>query len=137
MRAWELWYADFPFEDKPKSKDRPVIIINTNPLCVLSIKVTGQEVRMNDKYDTPIKYWQEAGLSKPSVARISKTMSLSNDKFRRKIGDLHIDDIDTVLKTYLQFLFDTQQINITNEETKEKENDKTDDSHKTPVAINE
>lgn len=112
MKIWELWYADFPYEDKPESKDRPVIVLNTNPLCVLSIKVTGQNVRDKDKYDTPIDHWQEAGLAKPSVARISKTMSLDADRFRRKIGDLHKDDIPIILKTYLQFLFDTQQIEI-------------------------
>lgn len=115
MKIWELWYADFPYEDKPESKDRPVIVLNTNPLCVLSIKVTGQDARDKDNYDTPIEHWKEAGLIKPSVARISKTMSLDADRFRRKIGDLHKDDIPVILKTYLQFLFDTQQIEIENE----------------------
>lgn len=122
MKIWELWYANFPYEDRPESKDRPVIVLNTNPLCVLSIKVTSQEIRDKDKYDTTIDHWQEAGLVKPSVARISKTVSLDEDKFRRKIGDLHKDDIPIILKTYLQFLFDTQQIEIENET--EADNDK-------------
>ena len=86
-KQWELWYANFPFEDKNISKDRPVIILSVQPLCVLSIKVTSHEVREADKYDVPITHWQEAGLKHESVARISKTVSLDNSKFRRKIGE--------------------------------------------------
>lgn len=131
MKIWELWYADFPYEDKSFSKDRPVIVLNTNPLCVLSIKVTSQDVRDKDKYDTPIDHWQEAGLTKPSVARISKTMSLDADRFRRKIGDLHKDDIPIIANTYLRFLFDTKQIEI------EKEIKTDNDNPLVSTAVNE
>ena len=65
-KQWELWYANFPFEDKNISKDRPVIILSVQPLCVLSIKVTSHEVREADKYDVPITHWQEAGLKHES-----------------------------------------------------------------------
>lgn len=114
-KQWELWYANFPFEDKNISKDRPVIILSVQPLCVLSIKVTSHEVRKADKYDVPITHWQEAGLKHESVARISKTVSLDNSKFRRKIGELHKDDIDVVLKNYVQFLLESNQVKMEND----------------------
>ena len=113
-KQWELWYANFPFEDKNISKDRPVIILSVQPLCVLSIKVTSHEVRKADKYDVPIIHWQEAGLKHESVARISKTVSLDNSKFRRKIGELHKDDIDVVLENYVQFLLESDQVKMEN-----------------------
>lgn len=84
------------------------------PLCVLSIKVTSHEVRKADKYDVPITHWQEAGLKHESVARISKTVSLDNSKFRRKIGELHKDDIDIILENYVQFLLESDQVKMEN-----------------------
>ena len=72
------------------TKKRPVLILNAEPLEVLSVKVTSQQTRTADKYDMPIVHWQYAGLLKPSAARISKTMFLDKDKFDVKIGTLHI-----------------------------------------------
>ncbi|MDO4562234.1 MAG: type II toxin-antitoxin system PemK/MazF family toxin [Clostridia bacterium] len=85
MRVWELWFADFPYEeDNTIVKSRPVIILNVEPLEVLSVKVTSQQSRNSDKYDMPIVHWQYAGLKKPSVARISKTMFLDKNNFTKK-----------------------------------------------------
>ena len=62
MRVWEIWFADFPYEeDATITKKRPVIILNVEPLEVLSVKVTSQDVRYEDKYDTPIQYWAKLG----------------------------------------------------------------------------
>lgn len=105
MRVWEIWFAEFPFEEDPTIvKERPVIILNVEPLEVLSVKVTSHEVRDKDQYDTPILYWKEAGLNKPSVARISKTMLLDKQNFKNKIGTLHNDDKVSVLTTYTEYL---------------------------------
>ena len=49
-----------------------------------------------------------------SVARISKTVSLDNSKFRRKIGELHKDDIDIILENYVQFLLESDQVKMEN-----------------------
>lgn len=103
MRVWEIWFAEFPYEEEPTIlKSRPVIILNVEPLEVLSVKVTSQSVR--DKYDTPIVYWQEAGLNKPSIARIAKTMMLDKQNFKNKIGTLHDDDKVSILTKYTQYL---------------------------------
>lgn len=110
MQQWEIWYADFPFEDKDESKKRPVIVLNiegSHPVVLLSIKVTSHEVRKNDKYDTLIQKWQEAGLKQPSVARISKTIQLSEDKFTEKIGDLQQEDIVNISKRYIDFVLES------------------------------
>ena len=105
MKIWEVWFADFPFEeDQTIVKKRPVIILNIEPLEVLSVKVTSKQMRVEDKYDTPIVHWQYAGLKKPSVARISKTMFLDKGKFKLKIGTLHDEDKVSILTKYTQFL---------------------------------
>ena len=105
MRVWEIWFADFPFEeDATVIKKRPVIILNVEPFEVLSVKVTSQSVRDKDNYDTPIQHWREAGLNKPSIARISKTMYLNKQNFIHKIGTLCDEDKITILTKYTEYL---------------------------------
>lgn len=103
MNAWDVWYANFPYEEDPTIvKERPVIVLNVEPLEVLSIKVTHHDVREYDKYDVPIEKWREAGLIKPSVARISKAIYLNNNAFTNMIGQLHPDDIVNIYDKYIE-----------------------------------
>lgn len=105
MNQWEVWYAKFPFEeDASITKERPVIILNVETLQCLSIKVTSHDIRSKDEFDTPIIYWKEAGLKKPSVARISKTMNLTKDKFVSKKGILHIYDRNVIMQRFVDFI---------------------------------
>lgn len=105
MNVWEIWFADFPFEeDKTKTKHRPVIILSVEPLEVLSVKVTSHEVRNTDRFDIPIQHWREAGLNKPSIARISKTMFLDKNNFKYKIGTLHEEDKVSIFTKYAEYL---------------------------------
>lgn len=104
ISQWDIWFAEFPFEDMEGSKDRPVIVINVEPLEVLSIKVTSHDLRFKDKFDTPIIKWQYANLKQPSVARISKTIYLTIDKFRRKLGVLHEHDRQAIMQRYIEYL---------------------------------
>jgi hypothetical protein len=105
MKSWEVWFANFPFDDNPAiTKKRPVIILDIAPLRVLSVKVTTHNVRDADEYDTPIQHWKEAGLDRPSIARVSKTIYLTPENFIHKIGDLHIDDQNAILNRYVTFV---------------------------------
>lgn len=105
MKEWEIWFAEFPYEENPAIvKKRPVIIINVERLEVLSVKVTSQNIRDCDKYDTPIVHWQEAGLDRESVARVSKTLYLTPDKFMKKFGVLHSEDQATIAAKYVEYV---------------------------------
>lgn len=105
MKQWEVWLANFPFEeDDSIVKKRPVIIINVDTLEVLSVKVTSHTARPEDKYDTDIIHWKEAGLDKPSVARISKSMNLTKDKFVHKMGDVHAEDKVSIMQNFMDFI---------------------------------
>lgn len=105
MRVWEIWFAEFPYEeDATIIKNRPVIILNVEPLEVLSVKVTSHDVRNKDKYDIPIQFWKEAGLNKPSIARISKTLFLDRQSFVHKIGTLLDDDKVSIFTKYAEYL---------------------------------
>lgn len=111
MNVWEIWFADFPYEeDNTITKQRSVIVLSVEPLRVLSVKVTSQNVRAEDKYDTPIVYWQFAGLKKPFVARVSKTMFLDKQKIMIKIGTLHDDDKISILSKYKEYISENTTI---------------------------
>ena len=102
INQWDLWFAEFPYEDGMGSKDRPVIVLNVEPLQVLSIKVTSKGIR--DEFDVPIIKWREAGLKSESVARVSKAVYLLQGDFRRKIGSIHNDDRQVIMNKYIEYI---------------------------------
>lgn len=105
LHRWEVWYVDFPYEENDgRTSVRPVIILNTKEALVLSVKVTSHAKREYDDFDVTLKYWEEAGLEKPSVARVSKLMKLSKRSFLSKIGVLHPQDAMTVQTTYQKYV---------------------------------
>lgn len=109
MKQWEVWLANFPYEeDNSIEKRRPVIIINVETLEVLSIKVTSHSARLEDEYDTTLVHWSEAGLEKPSVARISKSMNLTKDKFVHKMGDIHDEDKVPIMQNFMNYITSTK-----------------------------
>ena len=111
MKEWEIWFASFPYEDNPQIvKKRPVIILNVAPIEVLSVKVTSHDIRDSDVYDTPIEHWKDAGLDKPSIARVSKTMRLDQGNFEFKIGDLDTEDQNLILNQYVRYTNECQNV---------------------------
>lgn len=111
FHRWEVWFADFPFEDDAgRSKDRPVIILSINPLTIATVKVTSQSKRTEDPYDVEIKFWKEAKFEKPSVARVSKQQILSKALFRRCVGRLHPQDALNIMNTAIRFTQDQKAL---------------------------
>ncbi len=92
---WEIWEAEVSFEDKAKSKKRPVVILEDNLVAVLAVKMTSHEPRyktLEGEYE--LSCWQEAGLLKPTVAQCSKILTLDKSKLtEKKYGTLTARDI--------------------------------------------
>lgn len=87
-------------------------MIDENILGVLSIKITKHKVREDDPYDTPIIYWEEAGLRLASTARVSKVILLTRDSFIFKIGDLNKDDLNRIEEKYNKYLINNGVIQM-------------------------
>lgn len=105
MQEWEVWFAKFPYEeDASTEKSRPVIILSVEPLKVLSVKVTSHSQREYDEYDVPIEKWKETGFDRPSIARISKTIYLTSNKFDWMLGKLLPEDIGAITNAYMKFI---------------------------------
>lgn len=87
MKRYEIWQAKVKFEDSDEVKNRPVLIWNNQAYVIVAYKMTG--TNRGDDYDEyRIKYWAEAGLTKPTSVRISKMLRLQPEDMLYKIGEL-------------------------------------------------
>ena len=90
---WELWLARVKFEDSDEIKVRPVIIFDNKVAYIVSFKVTTHDARKRFNGEYVIVKWKEAGLTKPSVVRLSRMLKMKESDFLKKIGDLEDTDI--------------------------------------------
>ena len=75
-------------------KKRPVVIVNNGlgiDIDVSVARVTSKSKR--NQFDIELKYWQEAGLNKPSVVRCSKINTIPAGRELLRIGHLHPEDL--------------------------------------------
>lgn len=92
-KAWELWYVNVKYEDLEQYQDRPVLVIDSSDgFCILALKVTSTPKR-NEWGEYDIIKWKSAGLRNPSTVRCGHPVNLVLSDFRRKIGDLQLEDI--------------------------------------------
>lgn len=94
---YEVWRLSFFFEDQPDvRKERPAIVavVNHTDEIALVVKVTGHGPRPEFPGEIRISDWKEAGLTKPSTARCSKTMTVPLMAFQKatKYGSLTVKD---------------------------------------------
>ena len=101
----EIWWTSFPFDDVDETKHRPAIIIDDNRIAILVMYVTSQD--KDNPFFIKIDQWQEAGLSKPSWARIDRIINIDEWRLDRKIGDLSEADLLKFLQLIAEFNSDT------------------------------
>ena len=94
---WELWYAQVKYEDMEYYQDRPVLVIDhSGSVVILALKVTSTPQR-NEWGEYDITRWKSAGLDHPSTVRCGHPINLLPGDFRRKIGDLQLEDITRII----------------------------------------
>jgi len=94
ITKYSLYYAKVKYEDDSNQfKVRPVIVIENKGHSVLCYKVTGTRPRENQKGEYEIKDWRQAGLSKPSTIRATKSISYQPNILVKYIGKLTYKDI--------------------------------------------
>ena len=95
FQRWDIWEANVRFEEKSRSKRRPVLVLSEKEYVVFSLKMTSHEPRykkLEGEYE--IMKWSEAGLLKPTVIQCSKLLELSETDFTdKKYGRLTATDI--------------------------------------------
>lgn len=86
MERYEIWQARVKFEDTDDVKERPVLIWGGQAYLV-AYKMTGTD-RGGDQDEYRVRYWKEAGLSKPTSIRLRKVLRLEKDDLLYQIGEL-------------------------------------------------
>ena len=90
FKPWDIWLANVKFEDINQSKIRPVVILEVSKNIIKAIKLTSKLPRY--KRDYALKFWEDAGLKKPTTAKTEKFIPLHVKKTIFKIGTLHSFD---------------------------------------------
>ncbi|GGG06144.1 hypothetical protein GCM10010912_58460 [Paenibacillus albidus] len=98
----DVYLVLYPFDDEEREKLRPGIVLDTQGERSIVIKVTTHAERANDSKDLDIRFWQQAGLSQPSVARCSQFVPLHHDKIQKYLGKLHDEDLLNILELFYQ-----------------------------------
>ena len=68
---WEIWHPRFNFDDRGY-KFRPVLVLACSPDGLLAAMITSASNKLSLPLDTPLKDWQAAGLTKPSLVRVDR-----------------------------------------------------------------
>ena len=95
-KEWEIWHARFNFEGSGY-KFRPVLVVSVEE-DLLVIMVTGTNNKLILEHDYQIIDWREAGLNKPSIARVDRLAAIPLDYIGTagRIGTLTARDINNL-----------------------------------------
>lgn len=102
----DIWWVDFPYDEGEKEKHRPAIIIDADTIAIIAMYVTSQDKQR--PLDIEISDWKEAGLSRPSWARIDKTVDISEWQLLEKSGHLSENDFLKVAQLFAEYTTETQ-----------------------------
>ena len=102
---YEVVVIKLPFASSLKYKARPAVIISSdiynksdrNTLLILAIS---SQIRSKVEIETPLCFWKDAGLLKPSLFKMS-IATVSQENILHILGSLQQDDIK-LLETQLK-----------------------------------
>ncbi len=102
----DIWWVDFPFDNGRTEKHRPAIIIDDDKIAIIAMYVTSKDKAY--PLDVEISDWKEAGLSRPSWARIDKIVSISEWRLLEKTGHLSDKDMLKIAQLFAEDQTKTQ-----------------------------
>jgi len=96
----EIFICRFPFTSGAFSKPRPVLVLFDLQQDVLICRITS--ATRSEPLDVPISDWEQAGLAKPSVARLDRLVTAEKTILGRKLGKLSSRDEQTIRRAWNQ-----------------------------------
>lgn len=98
MQKYDVVWTYIQYSDNKGGKMRPAIILDNNRMLPLTLvaPVTSHKPRKGYFGEVTLQDWEEAGLSKPSTARLSKITKKEIRPTDRKAGHLSDRDIKTI-----------------------------------------
>ncbi|MCY0892273.1 MAG: type II toxin-antitoxin system PemK/MazF family toxin [Acidibacillus sp.] len=96
----QIYLMAVEYRDRPNiKKARPVVVVSNEratDIDVIAVSVSSQLKR--SEYDVSINYWKECGLSRPSIARTSKLISVSIEQLQTYLGELDASDLKRIIE---------------------------------------
>jgi mRNA interferase MazF len=90
----DIFVCRFPFTSGESSKPRPVLVLFDLGQDAVICRITS--VQYSSHLDIPILRWQEAGLEKPSVARLNRLVTAEKSLLNRLLGKLSEPDLAAI-----------------------------------------
>lgn len=105
VAKWDIWHVRFAYEEKHGYKYRPAIVVAVSEDGSQVMMVSDANNKLQLEGDYLIKDWQEAGLDKPSIARVQRVVEIPPSYIGKggKFGHLSERDarnIEILLKQY-------------------------------------
>jgi mRNA interferase MazF len=98
IQPGEFWIANIPFTDGSGSKKRPVLVLWLDGIDAVVSAVTTALPRSNT--DVLLKEWQNEGLRKPSVTRLSRLDCFEQTLLNARLGVIAQSDAQTILQVW-------------------------------------
>jgi mRNA interferase MazF len=105
MTPFDLILLPFPFTDLSTTKQRPCLILSVFqpkglPEHYVVAMVTSHLDGVVFPGDTRLAKWGEAGLPKPSMARLAKIVTVESSLIRKKLGTVHSSDRQAIRRQF-------------------------------------
>lgn len=98
----EIFLCRFPFTSGVLSKPRPALVLFDLRLDVLICRITS--AAQAGPLDIPISDWRQAGLAKPSIARLNRLVTAEKTLLGRRLGELTPGDAAAIRTAWNQHL---------------------------------
>lgn len=105
IEAKEVWSAWVGYEYQPeRGKYRPVLVIDVKEEEALVMSVPFTSTLPRDEYDIEVFDWKKISLEHASTARISKTIVIPVSDFRRKLGEVSLEDWENIISLLMEYM---------------------------------
>lgn len=98
----EIFVCRFPFTSGQFSKPRPVLVLFDLGVDVVICRITS--AAHSSSLDVPIREWREAGLAKPSTARLNRLVTAESSLLAKRLGELSVADALAVKAAWNEFM---------------------------------
>lgn len=100
----EIVVIPFPFSDLTGAKKRPAMVLadineKQEIICMMLTSI-----QTGSKYEYNISCWEDAGLLKPTCAKIHRVFTISYHIVHKKIGKLDQEEYEAILKKVFNLL---------------------------------
>ncbi|KJS03662.1 MAG: hypothetical protein VR68_00685 [Peptococcaceae bacterium BRH_c4a] len=101
----EVVLVPFPFSDLTGVKKRPALVLADieGGHEIICLMLTSVQMK-SEKYEYNIASWKEAGLLKPTVARIHRLFTLNQNMVHKKLGRLAAEEYTIILQRVINLL---------------------------------